>query len=264
MYVDKSHMHTVPSTERAMINPTIIPLDVAVKQQQRFDDISLHDHAYLVGAHDAISISVWNHPEFGVIATASAAISGDEPNAELSPQTGGASFGEASYLVAEDGSIFVPLIGKQYIAGKTVEQIQIQLTHALMKYIPKPQLQVRIAGFRSQKVYLVGEVAKPGVQRITDMPLTVTEALSTAGGVLPDSSDPQHIYIFRGPIDNPKAYLFNAKSPDALLLAENFQLRGNDVIYVPAAASTTWNRGLNQILPTIQTIWFTASLVNNR
>ena len=57
------------------------------------------------------------------------------------------------------------------------------LTEKLSKYIQDPQLDVRVAGYRSKRVYVVGEVDEPGVLPLNDVPMTIADAISMSGGL---------------------------------------------------------------------------------
>jgi len=70
------------------------------------------------------------------------------------------------------------------------------LTRKLARQIANPQLDVKIVGFRSQKAYVVGEVATPGFQPITDVPLTIMDAITGSGGVTPEG-DMTHVTLSR-------------------------------------------------------------------
>lgn len=209
---------------------------------------------YRIGAHDILNIYVWGHPEFD--APLGQAPSQQGANASLSP-----TMAPVGYLVSPDGEIFFPLVGYMHVGGKTTQQIRTQLTVALRKYIRKPQIDVRVSGYRSKKVYVMGEVNKPGLQPLTDTPMSITEAINLADGLVQDSADPSHIFIIRGDYARPDVYWLDASSPVALLLGENFYLQPQDVIFVSTAGVSRWNRAITQILPTIQTVWFTRSLI---
>jgi len=127
------------------------------------------DFQYLIGPRDVLSITVWDHPELTIPA-------GEFRGADI-----------AGHLVAEDGTIFYPYAGLVKVSGLSVAEIRQVLTNRIARTIAKPQLDVRVASFRSQKAYVVGEVAEPGLVPITDVPLTVVDAVNLVGGVTPES-----------------------------------------------------------------------------
>lgn len=281
---------------------------------------------YRVGPRDILNITVWDHPELTIPA-------GQFRSAEA-----------AGNVVGEDGTFFYPYVGIVHAAGRTVEEIRDELTLRLSKYIEQVQLDVRVAAYRSQRVYVVGEVAEPGIQLVKDIPLTVLEAINNAGGVKPEAdqrnitltrdgrtysinllslyeggdisqnvllkhgdvlnvpdsmlnkvfvlgetnhfvaggaigrsrslvmnkarmtltealseaggfdqetSDPARIFVFRGGLGKSEIFHLDAKSPDALLLADRFPLQPRDVIYVDRAQGIRWNQIIAQIQPTI-------------
>ena len=67
--------------------------------------------------------------------------------------------------------------------GMNVAALRDVLTDRLSRYIQDPQLDVRVIGFRSQRVYVVGEVNKPGVLPLNDLPMTIADAISLSGGL---------------------------------------------------------------------------------
>lgn len=281
---------------------------------------------YRVGPRDVLNITVWDHPELTIPA-------GQFRTPDV-----------AGNVVGEDGTIFYPYVGVVRAAGKTVEEIRDELTRKLSKYIENVQLDVRVASYRSQRVYVVGEVAQPGIQLVRDIPLTVLEAINSAGGVKPEAdlrnitltrddktysinllslyeggdisqnvllqhgdvlnvpdsllnkvfvlgetnhfvaggaigrsrsltmnkarmtlveaisdaggfdqqtSDPARIFVFRSGLGKSEIFHLDAKSPDALLLADRFPLQPRDVIFVNRAEGIRWNQIIGQIQPTI-------------
>jgi polysaccharide export outer membrane protein len=293
---------------------------------------------YRVGPRDILNITVWEHPELTIPA-------GEFRSADT-----------AGTVVGEDGNIFYPYAGIIKAAGRTVEDIRDEITRKLSVYIEQVQLDVRVTSYRSQRVYVVGEVNTPGIQLVKDIPLTVleaingagglksdsdsrnitltrdgktynvnllalyeggdlsqnvtlqhgdvlnvpdrefnkifvlgettsstigggvsvtaggslstrsrslympkgrmtlTEALSDSGGISQDLADAARIFVFRGGLGKPKIYHLDAKSPDALILADRFPLQPRDVIFVDRAEGIRWNQIINQVQPTITLI----------
>lgn len=278
---------------------------------------------YLVGPRDVLNITVWEHPELTIPA-------GEFRSAEASGN-----------IVGEDGNIFYPYAGVIKAAGRTVEEIREELTRKLSRYIERVQLDVRVASYRSQRVYVVGEVTKPGIQLVKDIPLTVLEAVNNAGGFTKESdrrnitltrneksysinllalyeggdtaqnvllqhgdvlnipdrefnkifvlgetsgsgtntrtrslymnkgrmtlteaisdgggsdqeeSDPARIFVFRGGLGKSQIFQLDAKSPDALILADRFPLQPRDIVYINRAEGRRWNQIIDQIRPTV-------------
>lgn len=258
-------MRTPPTTCASMaaetsIQPIFIPITPCLIETMKQKNIlCYHDLAYhyQVGAQDILNIYVWGHPEFS--SPLGQAISEQGANAILNP-----TLGVSGFLVGPEGNIYFPIVGYVPVTGNTIEQIRCKISYALERYIRNPQVDVRVIGFRSKKVYVMGEVLKPGLQPITDSPLSITDAINLAGGMDPNVADPGHIFVIRSTCDlrKPEVYWLNAKSPTALIMAENFYLEPKDVIYVAAAPVANWNRAINQILPTIQTLWMTSSLIS--
>lgn len=105
---------------------------------------------------------------------------------------------------------------------------------------------------RYNKVFVLGEVAKPASLPLPYGDYTLAEAISDAGGLDPVTSNGSQIYVMRaGKNGRPQIWHLNGQSPDALVLADRFELQARDVIFVDAAAVTRWSRVLNQLLPAI-------------
>jgi polysaccharide export outer membrane protein len=120
---------------------------------------------YLIGPGDVIQVIVWDHPELTIPA-------GSFRDAETSGQQ-----------VGEDGYMYYPYVGMIKAEGMNVAALRDVLTDRLSRYIQDPQLDVRVIGFRSQRVYVVGEVNKPGVLPLNDLPMTIADAISLSGGL---------------------------------------------------------------------------------
>jgi polysaccharide export outer membrane protein len=144
------------------------------------------------------------------------------------------------------------------VAGKTASEVRQALTKALEPYLENPQLDVIITQYRSQPIYILGEVLDTKAQFIDKGEVTLAEAIAKAGGVNPSTSNPERIYVIRGDALKPKIFWLKGESPTAMNLAKEFPLQPHDVVYVETAGVTRFNRVLNQILPTTNFITGTA------
>lgn len=247
---DTSSMNKRDYQENVKIEPTLIPINASLISNQ-----TISKYIYHIAPADVLDIHVWQHPEFSV-----PELHNNQNNGL--PSTQGAA-GQEGYLVNPEGYIYFPLVGNVLVSGKTVDNVRTEMTHRLKKYIKNPQLNVRVSDFRSRKIYVLGEVMKPGFVPLNDQPLSITDAIVLTGGLDPNAADATHIYVIRGNIYKPDVYWLNAKTPETLLLAEHFNLKPGDILFVSSAPATRWNRVLNQLLPSIQTVWYTKAIVNS-
>ena len=276
---------------------------------------------YLIGPGDVLQVTVWDHPELTIPA-------GSFRDPESSGQQ-----------VGEDGYLYYPYVGLVKVAGMNVAALRDVLTDRLSKYIQNPQLDVRVVGYRSKRVYVVGEVSVPGVLNLNDLPLTIADAISLSGGLTPeahksgvnvsrngevyeidlkalydyadssqnlllkhgdivnvldrsqqkvfvmgevfrpapveiingrltlagalgevggvnqDRADPSGIYVIRNAEESdPQIFHLDAGFASGMLLAERFDLRAQDVVFVDTAGISQWNRVISQLLPSISVI----------
>lgn len=204
---------------------------------------------YRVGSQDILTIIVWNHPELTI-----PSMQTTSENVNIYTSLNQSSNNPPGILVNRDGNIFFPLAGRIRAGNSTVEEIRQRLASRLSRYIRHPQVSVRVSAFRNKPVYIIGEVVKSGVEYITDMPLTIMDAINQAGGIDRESADTHYIYVIRGNLDCPEVYWLNANSPTALLIAAQFRLQPRDVVMVSTAGVARYARLINRIIPTIQTL----------
>lgn len=173
----------------------------------------LEDYEYQIGVGDVLDIIVYDHPELTIPA-------GAERSAA-----------EAGNRVRNDGTIFYPYIGRVKVAGRTLDETRSLLTRQLSSYITDPQLDVRLAGFNSKKVYISGAVSQPGTLPITSVPLTIIDAISQAGGALVNANW-HNVVLTRDGDEIPISLYALLRRGD---LRENRLMRNGDILYVPTS-----------------------------
>ena len=114
---------------------------------------------------------------------------------------------------------------------------------------------VRVSPREESKVFVIGEVTKPVTLMLMNGRLSLGEALGEAGGVNPQTGNANQIYVIRNANDKqPTVYHLDGHSPVMFALADNVELKAQDVVYVDAAPMVRFNRIISLILPTAQTI----------
>jgi polysaccharide export outer membrane protein len=134
--------------------------------------------------------------------------------------------------VRPDGKISLPLLNDVQAAGLTPEQLRLQLTEAASKFIEEPTVTVVVRQINSRKVFVVGNVAKPGPYPLSG-PTTVIQLIAMAGG-LQEFADEKNIVIMRTENGQQSSYLFNYQDVvKRRNLKQNIELRPGDTIIVP-------------------------------
>ncbi|MEH6799061.1 MAG: polysaccharide biosynthesis/export family protein [Halopseudomonas sabulinigri] len=105
----------------------------------------------------------------------------------------------------------------------------------------------------SRKIFVMGEVERPSALPYSTSRMTLSEVLGTVGGPSPISASGREVYVIRGVenLETQKATIFqlNAQSPSAFILANQFEMQPQDVVFVGAAGITRWNRFVSQLFP---------------
>lgn len=252
--------------------PIIIPVTPQLIAQVSQD---LHPYEYRIGSGDVLNIAVWSMglsvPLMEDSTSGASDTSGSSSQGGSSTNTQSAH--STGYPVDSRGNIFIPILGKVHVAGLTSDQAAQMLNQCLALYIKHPQSIVGVSSFGSQQVYVMGAISGTSgtsqnqasmltVPITSTTPATLASALSTAGGINTSSADTRLVYVIRpSSLTHPSVYWLNMESPASMLYAENFPLTNNDVVFVSTAGIARTNDVLAQILPFVQTLWFTKSLV---
>lgn len=156
------------------------------------------------------------------------------------------------YAVELDGTFSFPLIGRIQAAGLTLRQFEVALKEKLSDgYFKDPQVTVAVEQYRSQQIFVVGEVRQPGPVSLTGG-MTLIEALARAGSTLPSASgqvivvrskDPKNRRI-QAPVTPPpegvaderfETVKVDIRELEGGSLTQNIALRDGDTIFVPRA-----------------------------
>ena len=313
--IDNGHVQLVP------ITPKLLVMDRAVADSSAVPAalLSYKPEPYRIGAGDTLYITVWDHPEL---------------TSPAGPQQATVANGR---LVRSDGTLFYPYVGQLKVTGMTIEELRKAISDKLATYVEKPQVDVSVVGYGSQRVtlngafiktdplpinavpltlgqavgaamidpkeanlsdlmlsrdgqvyhldldqldhgsslaesiylkdgdrlyltyndrqeaYVLGEVNRPMAIPFKTSSLSLTQALGRAGGLNQNSAKGKAVYVIRGAknIETTPAtvYELDASSPAAFALADHFEVKPGDVVFVGAAGVTRWNRFFSQVLP---------------
>jgi polysaccharide export outer membrane protein len=170
---------------------------------------------YIVGPQDVLTITVWDQPDL----------------------TG-------KFGVETDGTFSFPLIGRVKGGGLTLREVEAELKKRLSDgYFRNPQLSVAVEQYRSQRIYIVGEVRQPGTYPLTG-DMTLIEAFARAGSATHDAAG--HAVIVRGSTGRSQPTLPDQQAGSEIMtislkeletgsLSTNVALRDGDTIFVPRA-----------------------------
>ncbi len=108
---------------------------------------------------------------------------------------------------------------------------------------------VRAHSRDESKVFVSGEVVSPKALTMHNGRLTLSEALGETGGISPTSGDARQVYVVRKTPERTRIFQLDARMSGALAMAEAFELRPKDVVYVAASPLANWNRHLSLLFP---------------
>lgn len=135
-------------------------------------------------------------------------------------------------LVQPDGSISFPLIGQIMAKGRTASELEGEIGNRLERFIPQAVATVELLEVKGNKIFVMGEVLRPGQYQMSG-PLTVVQAISLAGG-FSQFAAADRIRVLRGEGDEEVAYTVDYECvANSTNVAANLPLRAGDTVIVP-------------------------------
>lgn len=179
---------------------------------------------------------------------------GDELNIVVTQQQdlGNSSTNQSPFVVRPDGNVSFPLVGEIHAEGMTVSQFTDVLQQGLARYIVDPDVSVNISKLGRVRVYVFGEVRKPGAVEL-EKGHTVIDAIGAAQGFTRDTAKKKIFLIHQ---DQPKSLIpINLnnmlKTGD---MSQNVTLREGDILYLTKNHRIDFARDIAPIFSSIYMI----------
>lgn len=138
----------------------------------------------------------------------------------------------ADVVVRPDGRISLPLLNDVQAAGRTPDQLGAELVAAAGKFIADPNATVVVKEIHSRKVFITGNVAKPGSYPLSG-DMNVLQLIALAGGLAEDA-DAKNIVIMRNEAGHAQSFKFNYKDVVKQRgVQQNIALKPGDTVVVP-------------------------------
>jgi polysaccharide export outer membrane protein len=186
---------------------------------------------YKIAPRDRISVQVFKHPELST--------------RTIDTQTSN----EQGLIVSSDGMVSLALVGRTKVVGLTKEEASELLQKEYTTYLKNPDVTVEIL---NQRIYVIGEVNKPGVVPLTHESMTIVEAIAQAGDINV-YGERDSIKIIRGGLNDPKVSVVNMTKL-ASLSGSDLMLHSGDVVYIQPNTMRAVNANINELIPSLQLI----------
>jgi polysaccharide export outer membrane protein len=158
---------------------------------------------YKLHAGDSISVSIWKEVDL-----------------------------QRKVTIRPDGRFSFPLTGEVQAAGRSADDVRADIEARLKKYIPEPVVTVTVEDVAGNRIYVIGQVNKPGMF-VMNPQFTVLQALALAGGTTPFAKL-DSISVLRGSGSSQQTLPFRySQVVEGKSLQQNVELTSGDVVVVP-------------------------------
>jgi len=177
----------------------------------------LDDGSYRLGPGDTIEIKFMSNPELNELV-----------------------------VIRPDGRISMPLVGELLVANSTIAELATRLSTAYVDILKTPSATIQVRDFANRRVFVGGEVARPGVLPLSGRQ-TALSAVMEAGGFRGSAARDEILVIRKGNEDEPRVLRLAAKGQDGKAPeAAKFALQPLDVVLVTESGVARTNRAIDQ------------------
>jgi len=162
-------------------------------------------------------------------------------------------------IVRPDGKIDFPLIGEVQAVGRTPSELSRFMTEQLAPFVKEPRVSVNIAQFHSTRVYVLGEVNRPGIVELQNSH-NVVDAIAAAGSWTKDTAKKKVLLVRNGQKSTEPIninLLDIVKKGD---MTQNYTLNNGDILFLDTNGRLDWGR---DIAPIISSAYYISNFNDN-
>lgn len=188
------------------------------------DSETASEYRYLIQPSDQLEITVWPYEDLKLIA-----------------------------IVRPDGTISYPFVGELNVSGMSAGELGDRIAEAVSEYVHEPKVAVNISNFRMPRVYVLGQVKKPGQYDIRPGD-NVLDAITRADGIT-DRAHSAKVGLIRvaEEVGENKAKVAEVNIANLLGkgdIPKDYLLQDGDIIYVPETKKPNWAK-ISQVVSSI-------------
>ncbi len=211
---------------------------------------------YKLAKYDVITLNVLGFPDgLGYSAGYTQAQASSDQSSTMTTKNGNID----EIMIGPDGYAAVPYVGNIKLADLTLDEAQELIQEKLCRYVKIPSMSLAVKSYGPRRVYVMGEVEKPGIQKMDIDSLNAYAAIVSAGGFTKRgrSTKVQVIRVIDGTMYyrqlNMKSFI---RRHD---LTQNVTIQDGDIVYVPKSNGIRWNE---DILPYFQAWTYYKAIVD--
>lgn len=185
---------------------------------------------YKIVPHDRVSVIVYQHPD-------------------LSTTTPAMATQDRGVLVDGEGVLSLPLLEDVNISGLTQKEASLKIALGYDKYLNYSKVRIEVL---NKRVYVIGEVSRPGEFSLDNEQITLLQALAKAGDFT-DTANRQQILVIRSQHNSAKTFMIDLTDINSITHA-GLMIQPNDIVYVLPTNMKAINTNIESISPLFRII----------